>query len=182
MNKSYSYKKYFLILIIFFNFLFCSNVYSAADIQNSIDSDIKIFGNWKVLIINLKNKKFVFMEANRDNESFFRIIIDKSGIVGYNVIQYNVFNYPNGTNQSGNILLRIGDKEFNVNADMVTHNRYVITYLNNMPKDFINMAKTNKYFIIYYGPSTMLSPPISLEGFSAALKYAEQLKSKASSF
>lgn len=179
MKKQYNFV---LFLIPLFILLLSCNLFAAADVSNSFDTDIRIFGNWKVYILNLKdNKKFVVMDGIRNQIMMFRITLDNNGHISYTEIQPNTRGYPHKLEQKGNVLLTIGDRQYNIPATIMAHHNFVITFLNNMPKDFIQLAKNNKYFMLSYNTNVSLSDPISLEGFNDALKYAEQLKPKVSS-
>lgn len=166
-------------LLLFLIILISTEALSAVDINNSYDTDIKIFGNCKVSIINLKDgKKFVSLEMLRNIKMFFRILFDKSKPVLYQEVGTNDRGWKHGLEQRGNVDLFIGDRSYNIPARIRAHNSFLITTFFDMPNDFLKLAKNNKFFTIKYPGVGVIPDPIILDGFNQALQYAKQLQKR----
>lgn len=166
---------------LFFIFLFVFTIYgisiAAVDVKGSFDDNIKIFDNCKVSLVTLKNnKKFVFLELSAPNRSFFRIVFDKYKPIGYTQVMPNLANFPDKSEKKGYANILIGSREYNVELNIVVHDRFVIYFLN-MPSNFIDLLLKNKEFTIDYdnwGYDKLL--PISSKGFSVAMNYVKALQ------
>lgn len=165
-------------MAVFALLLFTANIcFSAADIKDSYDTDIKVFGNWRAYILHLNSKQFVVVEGIRNQIMTFRILLDKHKPIDYFEIAPNHRGYPHRAEEKGNMILTIGDRQYNIPAKLMAYHDFVITFLNNMPSDFINLAKKNKFFFLSYNPN-FAGDPINLNGFNEAINYASQLQKR----
>ena len=169
--------KFYKVVFFLLLFLVFQNVsFSAVDVRNSYDTNVKIFGNCKVSLVNLKDgKKFVFLEIQISPKQFFRIAFDKHKPMAFMDLVSNTSGYRSKATESGYTNVIIGDRQYNVEFNLSIEGNYYVCFYR-MPDDFLKLLSKNDRFFIDESHNNTVYAEILLGGFDNALDYVKQLQ------